>query len=178
MGSCFVQNKNEVLTIGRDNKLSFWKDLKGNPFNKSEIINSWEISYKEKVSRNEHESGLRLPRFGALSAIRAHWVVSSSPATIVLPTGTGKTEAMFATIASQQIKKTLIIVPSNLLREQIFEGAKTFGILPEIGLFSDEVVFPTVLLYKSSVNDQNSNKINEAFESANIIISTPLLINN
>lgn len=169
---------NTVTSIGRGNKISFSTDSKGNPFDENEIIESWKRSYIEKIAHNDNEIGLRMPQYGALSAIRAHWVVSSSPATIVLPTGTGKTEAMFATIASQQIKKTLIIVPSNLLREQIFEGAKTFGILPEIGLLSDEVVFPTVLLYKSSVNDQNSNKINEAFESANIIISTPLLINN
>jgi len=178
MGSCFVQNKNEVLTIGRENKLSFWKDLKGNPFNKSEIINSWEISYKEKVSRNEHESGLRLPQFGALSAIRAHWTVSNSPATIVLPTGTGKTETMFATIVSERIEKTLIIVPTNLLREQIFEGAKTFGILPKAKLISDDIIFPTVFLYKSKVNDEQKGKINEAFDKANIIVSTPKMISN
>src|SRR5690625_2176531 len=178
MGSCFVQNKNEVLTIGLGNKLSFWKDLKGNPINKSEIINSWEISYKEKVSRNEHESGLRLPQFGALSAIRAHWTVSNSPATIVLPTGTGKTETMFATIVSERIEKTLIIVPTNLLREQIFEGAKTFGILPKAKLISDDIIFPTVFLYKSKVNDEQKGKINEAFDKANIIVSTPKMISN
>src|SRR5690625_1125329 len=178
MRCCFVQYKNKISTIGRGNKLSFWSDLKGDPFNKTEIVDSWKTSYTEKVSRNEDEEGLRIPQFGALSAIRAHWTISNSPATIVLPTGTGKTETMYATIISELISKTLIIVPTNLLREQIFEGAKQFGILPKAGLISDKVIFPTTLLYKSKVNKEHENSIIEAFERANIIVSTPKMIRN
>lgn len=86
-GFYFMKYKNKISTIGRGNKLSLWSDSEGNSFNKLEIIKSWEISYKEKVSRNEGENGLRIPQFGALSAIRAHLATSNSPATIVLPTG-------------------------------------------------------------------------------------------
>ncbi len=178
MRCCFVQYKNEISTISRGNKLSLWTDLEGNPFSKSEINDSWKISYTEKVSRNEDENGLRMPQFGALSAIRAHWTISNSPATIVLPTGTGKTETMYATIISELISKTLIIVPTDLLREQIFKGAKQFGILPKAGLISDKVIFPTTLLYKSKVNKDHENSIIEAFERANIIVSTPKMIRN
>lgn len=76
--------------IGHNNKLSRCKDNEGKFFGQDEIINSWKNSYEEKVSRSKEEIGLRLPQFGALSAIRAHWATTSSPATIVLPTGTGK----------------------------------------------------------------------------------------
>ena len=173
-----MRYKNETLIIGRGNKLSFSSDSKSNRFDKTKIINSWKVSYIEKVARNNTEKGLRLPQYGALSAIRAHWVVSNSPATIVLPTGTGKTETMFATIVSECIKKTLIIVPTNLLREQIFEGATKYGALPEAGLISDNIIYPTVLMYKSRVKDEDLNKIIEAFDCANIIVSTPRMINN
>lgn len=173
-----MKYKNTMSTMGRGNKLSLWSNSEGKSFNKSEIIHSWKSSYTDKVSRNDGEDGLRIPQFGALSAIRSHWTVSQAPATIVLPTGTGKTETMYATIISELISTTLILVPSNLLREQIFEGAKQFGILPKAGLISKNIIFPTTLLYKSKVNQDNEVKMLEAFDKANIIVSTPKMIRN
>src|SRR5690606_10027667 len=40
--------------------------------------------------------GLRPPQIGALHAIGAHWSLYSQPGTIVMPTGTGKTETMLS----------------------------------------------------------------------------------
>lgn len=168
--------KNIISTIGRDNKLSRCTDAEGRIFNREELINSWKESYHERVSRNEDEIGLRLPQFGALSAIRAHWATSNSPATIVLPTGTGKSETMYATIISERIPSSLIIVPSNLLREQIFEGARHFGILQNLGMISDEVIYPTTFLYKSKIEDEEETILIDAIEEANIVVSTPSMI--
>lgn len=173
-----VTHKNIISTIGRGNKLSRCTGADGKIFNREEIVNSWKVSYQERVSRNKSEIGLRLPQFGALSAIRAHWATSNSPATLVLPTGTGKSETMFATIISERISSTLIIVPSNLLREQIFEGASHFGILPKLGMISDEVIYPTTFLYKSKVEDEDEITMIAALEDANIIVSTPGMIKN
>lgn len=173
-----VKNKNIISTIGRGNKLSISCKADGNPFDKLEIINSWKTAYKDKVSRNESEDGLRLPQFGALSAIRAHWATSTSPATIILPTGTGKTETMFATIVSELISTTLILVPSDRLREQIFDGAKQLGILPKAGLVSEDIIYPTSLLYKSSVTKEQEPMLLNAFDCSNIIVSTPRMIKN
>lgn len=173
---CMITYKNTILKIGRGNKLSRWADAEDKTFNKEEIINSWKDSYRERVSRNEDEDGLRLPQFGALSAIRAHWATSNSPATIVLPTGTGKSETMYATIISERIPSTLIIVPTDLLREQIFEGARQFGILPKLKMISDEVIYPTALLYKSKVKDEDENILINSIEEANIVVSTPGMI--
>ena len=170
--------KNIISTIGRDNKLSRCVDAEGKIFNREEIINSWKESYHERVSRNEDEIGLRLPQFGALSAIRAHWATSNSPATIVLPTGTGKSETMYTTIISERITSTLIIVPSNLLREQIFEGARYFGILPKLKMTSEEIIYPTTFLYKSKVKEEDESILIDALEEANIIVSTPGMIKN
>jgi len=90
--------KRDVSIIGHGNRLSYTVDNKGNKIHNHEIVQSWKMFYSEKVKRTNDEIGLRLPQFGALSAIRAHWATSNSPATIVLPTGTGKTETMFAKI--------------------------------------------------------------------------------
>ncbi|MCM3575513.1 DEAD/DEAH box helicase family protein [Mesobacillus subterraneus] len=172
-----VTYKNIISTIGRGNQLSRCVNAEGKIFSQEEIINSWKLSYQERVSRNKGEIGLRVPQFGALSAIRAHWATSNSPATIVLPTGTGKSETMYATIISERISSTLIIVPSNLLREQIFEGASHFGILPKLKMISNEVIYPTTFLYKSKVKDEDELTIISAIEEANIIVSTPGMIN-
>ena len=45
-------------------------------------------------------SGLRPPQIGALHAIGSHWSLYRDPATIVMPTGTGKTETMLAALAA------------------------------------------------------------------------------
>lgn len=174
--NCLVMYKNIISIIGRENKLSRCTDTEGKTFSREEIINSWKVSYHERVSRKKGEIGLRLPQFGALSAIRAHWATSNSPATIVLPTGTGKSETMYATIISERISSTLIIVPSNLLREQIFEGASHFGILPKLEMISDEVIYPTTFMYKSRVKAEHEKALITALEEANIIISTPSMI--
>ncbi|WP_052947959.1 DEAD/DEAH box helicase [Aneurinibacillus tyrosinisolvens] len=168
--------KNIISTIGRGNKLSRCTDADGNTFSREEIVDSWKFAYQERISRNQGEIGLRLPQFGALSAIRAHWATSSSPATIVLPTGTGKSETMYATIISERISTTLIIVPSNLLREQIFEGASHFGILRKLEMISDEVIYPTTFLYKSKVEVKDEITMIYALEEANIVVSTPGMI--
>ncbi|MBA3925549.1 DEAD/DEAH box helicase [Listeria rustica] len=164
--------------IGNGNKMSMCADESGILFSKEQILESWKKGYQEKVSRSKEEIGLRLPQFGALSAIRAHWATSIAPATIVLPTGTGKSETMYTTIISERICSTLIIVPSNLLREQIFEGTSRFGILSKLGMISDEVIFPTTLLYKAKVGDKDEEILSDAFDKANIIVSTPGMIKN
>ncbi|MBC2067886.1 DEAD/DEAH box helicase family protein [Listeria booriae] len=164
--------------IGNGNKLSMCVDESGILFSKEQILESWKKGYQEKVSRSKEEIGLRLPQFGALSSIRAHWATSTAPATIVLPTGTGKSETMYTTIISERICSTLIIVPSNLLREQIFEGVSRFGILSKLGMISDEVIFPTTLLYKVKVDDKDEGILSDALDKANIIVSTPGMIKN
>ena len=61
--------------------------------------------------------GLRVPQAGALHAVLAQWSTGSSePATVVLPTGTGKTETMVSLFASERPERLLVVVPSDRLR--------------------------------------------------------------
>ncbi len=82
------------------------------------VIESWTNSFNF-IEESDNNKGLRKPQLGALFAIKSHWSVSNESATIVMPTGTGKTETILSTIVSERCKKVLILLPSNLLREQL-----------------------------------------------------------
>ncbi|HBI1783215.1 TPA: DEAD/DEAH box helicase family protein [Enterococcus faecalis] len=173
-------SKQDKKTIGNGNRIIYSVNDLGESYDKDTIVTSWKVSYSEKISREQNEKGLRAPQFGAISAIRAHWIVSNAPtpATVVMPTGTGKTETIFTTIISERIRTTLIIVPSDLLRKQIFEGASHFGILPDLGMISSEGIFPNCMLYKSRVKKDMEEDFLKELNNANIIVSTPKMIKN
>ena len=67
------------------------------------ISDSWIGAFsfrQERIIRNQIFAGLRPPQIGALHAIGAHWSLSSRHATIVMPTGTGKTETMISSLVA------------------------------------------------------------------------------
>ena len=73
--------------------------------------------------------GLRPPQIGAVHAVHAHWSVAETPATMVMPTGTGKTETMLSILVSACCPRVLVIVPTDALRTQIAEKFLTLGVL-------------------------------------------------
>ena len=137
------------------------------------IVSSWSNGVKEVVSKEVGSVGLRAPQFGALCAIRSHWTVSKKTATIVMPTGTGKSETMLATIVTERIPKSLIIVPSDLLRSQLYEKAKSFGILYEIGMLNSDILPPNIFLYREGIKE--SERFEEFVMNSNIIVTTMAL---
>lgn len=137
-----------------------------------DIINSWDVNVKRETKT---EAGLRLPQFGALAAIQAHWSVCSDVATVVMPTGTGKTETMIVTIINERINRTLIVVPSNLLREQTVNKLCSFGILKEIGVVDRKSISPTVVLLKSV--PKSDEELKNLLENSNVIVTTMSLVN-
>lgn len=99
------------------------------------ILNSWlgAFSYvREDIANNI--SGLRGPQIGALHAIHAHWAVSNDVATIVLPTGVGKTETMLSILITAQCRRLIVVVPTDALRTQIVNKFLSLGILKSEGL--------------------------------------------
>lgn len=135
------------------------------------VVSSW----NNAVSLSSPDSmGLRLPQRGALFAIKSHWTVSADAATIVMPTGTGKTETMIATVVSEQIKRTLVVVPSDLLRKQIAYKFLTLGILQKIGAILPSAISPVVCTLNSTPT--SDAELTEMTQKANIIISTATLL--
>lgn len=117
--------------------------------------------------------GLRTPQIGALHAISAHFAVGDAfeAATVVLPTGTGKTETMLATLVYRRLKKTLVLVPSDALRTQIAGKFVTLGILAKAATVPRELVGPRIAIITSGVRSASEAK--DLAAQANVIVALP-----
>lgn len=76
-----------------------------------EHVDGDELSFFDNVNVNRVGANgwkLRLAQLGLMS----YWSLLSSVATIVPPTGTGKTETMLATSVVDKAERTLVIVPT------------------------------------------------------------------
>ena len=100
-----------------------------------EVITSWVDKFKF-IKENEQLNikGLRPPQIGALYSILSHVHNPEDKAIVVMPTGTGKTETMLATLISNCCKKLLVSVPSDSLRTQIAHKFITLGLLKEYNI--------------------------------------------
>ena len=122
------------------------------------------------VEETTNEPGLRSPQLGALHAILAHQSMETNePITIVMPTGTGKTETMLAAFAHTP-GRILVIVPSDALRTQIGRKFATFGVLPETGVLQGEFLCPVVGLVKSGL--KTAEQCDELLDACNVLVST------
>lgn len=137
-----------------------------------EVLATWNnaFDYLEE-SKAAGIIGLRAPQLGALHAIRAHWFLENSVATIVLPTGTGKTETMLATLVSVPCSKVLVIVPTDSLRAQLAEKFLTLGVLKLAGarILKDTAVCPIVCMLRHIPTAQT---VNEICAVSNVIVTT------
>ena len=140
----------------------------------SEVHSSWVNSFnfvKEQSSNGSIECfGLRLPQIGALHACLAHWTVTEEIGTIVMPTGTGKTETMLTLLAYERLKKLLVIVPTDALREQIFNKFLTLGILQKFGILNKNAKLPVVGKIKRCF--KTVDEANLYMTSCNVAVAT------
>lgn len=132
-------------------------------------------SYRDALSfseGSEEKPGLRSPQLGAVHAVLGYWTTKrSTPATVVMPTGTGKTETMLALLVAARLPRLLVLVPSDPLREQVAAKFETLGVLQELGIASNWALRPVVgrVLHGFAEEDAAT-----AFASAcNVIVATP-----
>jgi superfamily II DNA or RNA helicase len=117
-------------------------------------------------------SGLRDPQLGALHSVLGYWTTrSSTPATVVMPTGTGKTETMLSLFASARLQRLLVVVPSDALRDQIASKFETFGVLQNFGVVARDALRPIVGRIRHRFTSENEAR--SFVESCNIIVTTP-----
>ncbi|ALN72278.1 DEAD/DEAH box helicase [Aureimonas sp. AU20] len=114
--------------------------------------------------------GLRRPQIGALHAALAHATRSTEPATIVMPTGTGKTETMLALNARQRFDRLLVVVPTDALRDQIAGKFETFGVLKGQACLDAAAEYP--LVTRLSHIPSSVAEVDQLFDSANVIVTT------
>ena len=102
----------------------------------AQIATSWvsAFSYREE-DLDRGITGLRKPQLGALHAIHAHWTVTNRTATIVMPTGTGKTDTMLSILVTRPCERLLVVVPTDALRTQLTDKFLTLGVLTQAGLY-------------------------------------------
>jgi superfamily II DNA or RNA helicase len=139
----------------------------------SEILSSWDNSFTYLEERPAKSiKGLRAPQIGAIHAVHAHWTVSQEPATIVMPTGTGKTETMLSVLLSKQCPKILIIVPTDALRSQIAKKFITLGILKDADckVLIETAQYPAVGILRQIPKD--ADEVDSFFEKCNVVVTT------
>ena len=137
------------------------------------VLGSWTAAFSYIEEDTEQGIiGLRGPQIGAVHAIHAHWSVSDAPATIVMPTGTGKTETMLSILVSARCPRLLVIVPTDVLRTQIADKFMTLGILKEPGcsVLSPHAKHPIVGMLKHI--PKSLEDVDEFFSRCHVIVTT------
>lgn len=114
--------------------------------------------------------GLRVPQLGALHAILAAKTTEDDEATtIVMPTGTGKTETMLSLFVVAPVK-TLVMVPSDALRQQTVSKFQTFGVLAQIGVLAPGFLAPVVGVMRSGF--AGVDEADEFADAVNVVVAT------
>ena len=137
------------------------------------IINSWygNISLHEET---DSYMGLRAPQIGAVYAVLAHWTVSKEIATVVIPTGVGKTETMLSLLVEGKCRKLLVTVPSDALREQLSNKFIELGLLQKLNIINSNVEKPIVGIFCESFHEES--KFYSFIDNCNVVITTVALL--
>jgi len=140
----------------------------------SKAYESWTATKFQFVAENLADKlpGFRKPQLAALHlALGSLITFDSSNATmnLIMPTGTGKTDTIFAMIIAAAMERTLILVPSDSLREQMGGRLMSLEKLRAIGAIGEAVLSPNVYLMKGRLTETEI----EQFKNFDVIIATP-----
>jgi len=127
----------------------------------------WPQLFRYNAASLERQ-GLRPPQLGALFAVGAHWTLHKHSATIVMPTGTGKTETMLSVLAAHGSASMIVAVPSKALRKQTAEKFLTFGLLQKLELLPLNVPYPVVGVLTRQPKTKADLRI---FSECNVVVS-------
>ena len=121
--------------------------------------------------------GLRAPQAGAVHCVLGYWTTESTrEATVVMPTGTGKTDTMVALFATAIPERLLVLVPSDALRSQLAETFECYGILERIGAFGKSPLrYPVIGRLSSGL--QTPSEARQLARSCNVVVATPQALN-
>lgn len=170
-GIADISNLDEAATIEWE-----FHHRKSSPTSPQDIVETWDNNFrfiKETPGRNLF--GLRQPQIGAIHSIGSHWSIDQKLATVVMPTGTGKTEVMLSTLIAEKCSLVLVIVPSNALREQTFRKFTTLGCLDQIGAITDRVAYPRVVKVIHGLRD--AARTTQILDDSNVLVATAAILN-
>ncbi len=140
-----------------------------------EVVATWVDNFKFiKEDEAANIKGLRPPQLGALHSILAHIQNPEDKAIVVMPTGTGKTETMLATLIANCCERLLISVPSDSLRTQISDKFVTLGLLKEFGIVDPLCLNPIVGIINHGFSD--AAELQDFVSRCNAVVSTMSLL--
>ncbi len=149
-----------------------WIPLTESDLTPQEILNTWknnDFIFKEE-SADGNKNGLRPPQIGGIYAALGHERSdSNSSATIVMPTGTGKTETILSIIIAGKFDKTLVVVPSDALRTQISKKLLEYELPRKFGLINSSTENPKVAMINHGIKEDE--ELNEII-NANVIVAS------
>ena len=145
------------------------------PANPVEVTESW----PRELQLNEEgldRGGLRRPQVGAVHALLGYWTTDPRlPATIVMPTGTGKTDTMVAAMVACRAERLLVVVPSDALRDQLALKFEHLGVLLSLGVVDASAQTPVVGRLQGRLQDLED--ATALASVANVVISTVQALN-
>jgi superfamily II DNA or RNA helicase len=129
------------------------------------------FAYKEEDAERNIQ-GLRPPQLGAIHAVQSHWTIDMDPATVVLPTGVGKTETMIALLVAECCERLLVVVPTDVLRTQMSDKFLSLGLLKDLlfGVISQKALYPVVGTLNRRPIDRR--QVDSLFRKCNVIVTT------
>ena len=129
------------------------------------------FSYLEADPEADRD-GLWSPQLGAIHSVLGYWTTDAeAPATVVMPTGTGKTEAMIGMLVAGRVDRVLVIVPSDALRTQIADKFERLGVLQKAGVVSVGAHLPAVGRLRHGFKSLDNAK--QFVNACNVILATP-----
>lgn len=157
-----------ALTWDSHGMLEQWADTP------AKVRKAWINKFDFRIEDAEEGiDGLRAPQIGALHAISAHFAVGRQfdAATVVLPTGTGKTETMLATQVYRRLERSLVLVPSDALRRQIAKKFISLGVLPKVAVVPADTAGPRVAVITAGI--RSADDARTIVHNANVIVALP-----
>lgn len=171
--NCVLSIKGEWSWIKHPLLTDYEQKAKSPSLLKKQMSKDWRRSFvfnEECIDEDGNKvDGLRPPQIGALHAIGAHWSLSSQPATVVMPTGTGKTETMIGASLAYHQGTILVVVPSKLLRDQTEGKFLRLGLLRKLNCIPVELKNPIIgTLYSRP----KTIKDLDIFDRCHVVITT------
>lgn len=171
-----AKDLDDIKSLNENTKLAWeFHNLDQKESDPGGISDSWKNRFNFR-EESTNQFGLRPPQLGAIHGIASYLSLKNDCMTVVMPTGTGKTEVMLSTLVYQQCKRVLILVPSSILRKQMLSKFSTLGCLREIGVIDEKTPNPRVSIIESGMKDMT--EVKELIDSSNVIIALTQSLKN
>lgn len=168
------------LESGNINLLKWLKHPSNYEHLPNDIVDSWRNTFNFKEEDVDNGIiGLRKPQIGAIHSTLGHLTNADNIATVVLPTGTGKTETMLSILIAGKCERLLVTVPSDALRSQLSDKFYNLGWLKKfdtdgIAIVSSDAKYPKVGILNTGFRD--NEELIQFFDKCNVVVSTMNLL--